>query len=104
MSASHPIRAIGIAWYSRQDYQRALEMMDDADQLPGTFDQWLKRAEATEQEMKRAGHVTVRTIIKPEEFTAWCRAKGLKLDAKARSQWSSEFASRVEQSETRERQ
>ena len=54
--------------------------------------------------MKLAGHVIVRAIIKPEEFAAWCRANGLKLDAKARSQWSSEFVARVERSETREQQ
>ncbi len=92
MSASHPMRAVGIAWYSRQDYRRALEIMEDADQLPGTFDQWLKRAEATEREIKRAGHVVVRAIIKPEEFAAWCRAKGLNIDTEARTEWASEFA------------
>ncbi len=92
MLASHPIRAVGIAWYSRQDYRRALEIMEDADQLPRTFDQWLKRAEATERQIKRAGHVVVRAMIKPEEFAAWCRAKGLNTDAKARTEWASEFA------------
>jgi hypothetical protein len=104
MSASHPIRAVGIAWYARQDYRRIVEIMDDADQLPGTFDQWLKRAEATEREMKRAGHTVARTMIKPDEFAAWCRAKGLSLDGKARSQWSSEFVARVERGGTRGQQ
>ena len=91
MSASHPVRAVGIAWYSRQDYRRALEIMDDAAELPRTFDQWLKRAEATEREIKRAGHIVVRAMIKPEEFAAWCGAKGLNTDGKARSQWATEF-------------
>jgi hypothetical protein len=104
MSASHPVRAVGIAWYSRQDYRRVLEIMDDAAEMPTTFDQWLNRAEAIERELKRAGHVAVRAIIEPEEFAAWCRAKGLNIDAKSRSQWSSEFVARVERSETREPQ
>jgi hypothetical protein len=30
--------------YSRQHYRRVLEIMDDADQLPCIFDQWLKHA------------------------------------------------------------
>lgn len=94
MLASHPIRAVGIAWYSRQNYRRVLEVMEDADNLPGNFDQWLKRAEATERQFKRSGHIVVRAIIEPDEFAAWCRSRGLNIDAKARTEWGNEFVYR----------
>jgi hypothetical protein len=92
MSGYGPIRAIGIGWYSRQNYRRILEVMEDADKLPPKFDQWLRRAEATERELKKAGHIVVRAMIEPEEFLAWCRARGLNVDAKARTQWGNEYA------------
>ena len=90
MLASHPIRAVGIAWYSRQDYRRILEIMEDANNLPRTFDQWLTRAEATERKFKSSGHIVIRAIIEPEEFAAWCHARGLNVDAKARTKWGNE--------------
>ena len=94
MMPKQPVRAVGIGWYYRQDYRRILEIMEDADKLPATYDQWLKSAETGERELKRAGHIVVRAVIEPEEFLAWCRARGLNVDAKARMQWGSEVAHR----------
>jgi len=88
------VRAVGIAWYSRQNYRRILEIMEDADKLPATYDQWLKSAETGERQMKHSGYIVVRAIIDPEEFVAWCRSRGLKADAKARMQWGNEFVYR----------
>jgi hypothetical protein len=88
------VRGVGIAWYSRQNYRRILEVMEDAGKLHRTYDQWLKSAEASERQLKRAGHTVVRAMIEPDEFLAWCRARGLKVDAKARTQWGSEFVNR----------
>jgi hypothetical protein len=89
-----PLRAVGIAWYYRQDYRRILEIMEDADVLPRTYDQWLRSAETGERQLKRLGHVVIRAMIDPEEFTQWCRIRDLKVDAKARTQWSNEFVYR----------
>lgn len=89
-----PIRAIGIAWYSREDYPRVLDVMDDADKLPRTYDRWRELAEAGEGREKAAGHIVVRAVIEPEEFVAWCRARGLNVDSKARTLFASEVAAR----------
>jgi hypothetical protein len=51
------IRAAGISWYRAEDYGRILEIMEDADKLPATFDQWLKTAERGERELKDKGQV-----------------------------------------------
>lgn len=85
------VRAVGIAWYSRQRYRRILEIMDDAEKLPATYDQWLKGAETGERQLKRSGHIVIRAMIDPEEFVSWCRTRGLKPDAQARMQWGNEF-------------
>jgi len=91
---SQTIKAVGMAWYCRQDYRRVLEIMEDADKLPATYDKWLKNAEAGERELKRRGHIVVRAIINPNEFIAWCWTRNLNIDAQARIQWGNEVALR----------
>src|SRR5687767_1916896 len=89
-----PIRAVGLAWYDRLDYRRILKIMDDANVLPRTYEQWLKGAEAGERQLLSTRHTVVRAIIDPEEFPAWCQTRGLNIDAKARVQFASEAAIR----------
>ncbi len=86
--------AVGLPWFYRQDYGRILEIMEDAAAMPERYDQWLKQAEAFERQVKRAGKVPVRAIVDPGEFPAWCRARGLKIDGKARVQFANEAAYR----------
>ena len=38
-------RAVVIVWYSREDYKTVLEVMDDAESLPKTYNEWLGGAE-----------------------------------------------------------
>ena len=86
------ISVMGIGWYEREDYPRILEIMEDADKLPRTYDEFLKSAETGERNMTSKGHVVVRAIIKPDEFLAYCRRNGLKVDAQARMRFGSEAA------------
>ena len=85
---------MGIGWYEREDYARILEIMEDAHLLPRTYDEWRERAELGERQQKEAGVSVIRAVIKPEEFLAWCRALGLKVDAQARTRFGSEVAYR----------
>ena len=85
---------VGMSWYSRKSYGRILQIMEDADKLPPAYDQWLKKAEAGESKLQRAGHVVVRAVIDPDEFAAWCLARSLNVDAQARMQWANEAAFR----------
>lgn len=89
-----PVRATGIAWYFRQDYARILEIMEDAHLLPPTYDAWRQKAERAEREAKAAGVIIIRAEIDPQEFPGWCAARGLHVDAEARSRFASEVAYR----------
>jgi hypothetical protein len=88
------IQLIGVAWYYLQDYPRIREIMEDADKLPATYDQWRRGAERGERELKRKGLNVVHAMIDPDEFTVWCREKGLKLDAHARVEFVTMLVSR----------
>ncbi len=79
---------VALSWYRAEDYDRILEIMEDADKFHSTYDEWLKAAERGERELKGKGHVVIRAMLDPDEFTAWCREKGLKLDAQARTQFA----------------
>ena len=86
------ISAVGIAWYRESDYPRILQIMEDADLLHATFLEWQKAAEQAERMSERNGTPIIRAIIDPQEFPAWCRARGLNVDAGARMAFANEFA------------
>lgn len=88
------VRAIGIPWYDREDYSRILSIMEDASLLPRSYDQWLQKAESVERAQKAQGMIAIRAIIDPSAFQAWCRARSLNVDAKARAMFASEVAFR----------
>lgn len=90
--------AVGMPWYRREDYPRIRAIMADADRLPVGFDEWEKKAEAFERDVKRGGKIVVRAIVDPDTFPAWCRERSLNVDTKGRSMFASYMAMRqVEQ-------
>jgi hypothetical protein len=86
------IRAAGISWFRKEDYPRILKMMIDSHVLPPTYSAWKKKAEAQESKWQADGVTIFRAIIDPDEFPAWCRSRGLNVDAKGRMAFASEFA------------
>lgn len=89
---SRPVRAAGIPWFRREDYDRILDIMEDRDILPATWAEWRKQAAKAESYFRSLGVETVRAILDPGEFPAWCRARGLKVDGKARIAFGNEAA------------
>jgi hypothetical protein len=85
---------IGVSWYSREDYPRARAIMADAHVLPETYEAWRELAEPQERNVKATGVTVVRAIINPDEFSAWCAARRLTIDAKARATFANEVAAR----------
>lgn len=90
--AASQIRATGIPWYEREDYRRVLEVMADADLLPPTYEKWRYKADRLERDIQRLGGIAIRAQIDPDAFVRWCAARGLNVDADARSQFASEAA------------
>jgi hypothetical protein len=45
MGMAPPLIGTGIPWYKREDYPLILEIMEDADGLPATYDEWEELAE-----------------------------------------------------------
>jgi hypothetical protein len=87
-----PVKTVGIGWYDRDAYPRILE---DAETLPDSYDDWARIAKATERTISAEGIKVVRAVIEPDQFKIWCKAEGLRCNVKARMRWSGEFASRT---------
>jgi hypothetical protein len=85
------VSAAGIAWYHRQVYPSILRLMVDAAQLPPTYDEWRKKAEAIERDLQNRGHAIKRVMIEPDLFASWCREHGLPPDARARSRYAGDI-------------
>lgn len=84
-----PIIGTGIPWYEREDYPRILEVMEDADFLPRSYDEWQERAEQAVRMVTQHGGIAVRVPLNAQKFRAWCILRGLHVDGRARQDFAS---------------
>jgi hypothetical protein len=71
-------------------------IMADAARFPAAYREWREASERLKSDLKRRGHVVLRAIVDPEIFPVWCKARGLNIDAEARTKFASEVAGRQE--------
>lgn len=81
-----------MVWYKEEDWQQLREMFADSDSLPETYADWLQRAEKMKEQVQADGDAVIKVYIDPQTFPQWCRDKGLRMDAEARSQLAIEVA------------
>lgn len=86
------IQAVGMAWYKRENFERLMAMFEDRYKLHRTFDEWLRDAENGRKAQEAKGVRVVCVDIDPDHFPAWCKARGLHIDAKARMDYASLIA------------
>lgn len=91
------ISAVAVPWYKREDYARILEVMSDAHLLPPTFEKWEWRANQVIDQVKNSGSVPVKAHLEPDAFVAWCKGRGMDLDAKARIAFANHVAAAMYQ-------
>jgi hypothetical protein len=87
----HGLCAVGVVWYREADWPRLRAQLADADKLPDTYPEWLASAEALLAQLRRDRIPAESVPLDPDTFSAWCAARGLALDAQARSQYASEI-------------
>ena len=83
--------AVAVVWYREADWPRLRAQFADADKLPDTYPEWLASAEALLAQLRRDRIPAESVPLDPDTFSAWCAARGLTLDAQARSQYASEI-------------
>ena len=86
------VRATGIPWYRREDWDALKRILEDSDKLHDSFDDWRKAAGGLENHLRSQGHVVERAYIDPDTFPDWCRSRGLNVDAHARTEFANSVA------------
>lgn len=86
---------VGISWFERADYPRLLALFADRKDQWSTYDEWLASAQNVEAKVTAGGVQVIRVVLKPAEFSHWCKQNGLKTDSKARTRFAAEGAQRI---------
>lgn len=87
------VSVLAIPWFENENsFIDLRSIMVDADTLPATYDKWLAWAEDLEKGHQRAGLRVIRAVIKRREFLAFCAARNLNIDGKARIAWGNHLA------------
>ena len=77
-----------VSWYRSEDYDRARAMMDDANNFPASFEDWLQLANDQIAKFAAQGVVVEKIILDPEEFRAFCAGQKIKPDQQARMSYA----------------
>jgi hypothetical protein len=74
----HKLPKVGTLLYIRkEDYSTMLEIFDDGEDLPPTWEEWMEGLEDIEQQARAAGALTRRYLITPQSFTEYCRRQSI---------------------------
>ncbi len=79
-------------WFDRESYPRVLDVMEDHDLLPPSYDRWLKQAQRVLEKARREGERPIRAHIDPDRFLAWCADNGMSPDGMARFSYAGYIA------------
>jgi len=88
------VKATGIAWYKKENYERLKELFVDSHLLPDTLDEWLNKAQNLIDQLRITGRIVEKVDIDPDVFPEWCRGRGLDINARARADFADEFIAR----------
>jgi hypothetical protein len=77
----------GIAWFRPEQWSRLLEISEDREDLEETFAEWEVLAEEKLRDLRAQGVNAQKITIDLEKLLAWCKSRGLSVNASARSQY-----------------
>ena len=78
----------GVAWYSRNQWDRLLSVASDRASLEDIYDDWVHMAEKALSDIRQTGLNLVKVPIDVEELINWCREKGRPVDGAARAEFA----------------
>lgn len=82
------LQVLGIPFFEEAEWLKAKTTMEDGHTFHGTYAEFLSAISQGEQRLRAQGTPTVRIPIVVDEFTAWCRSCGRKVNANARAEYA----------------
>jgi len=86
-----PDAALGLAWYSREAWERLRAVADDAQALDDSYEDWERQALGTVRDLESLGRKIRKVPIDIDALLAWCREHHRRNDIKARAEYVSEL-------------
>ena len=81
-----------IPWVRKDDYPSLVEMVRDREHFPPAYEKWRCAALEREHTIKQTRRLWGRVYLEPEQLKAWCRGRGVCLDARACQAYAEERA------------
>jgi len=88
---------LGLAWYSRQNWERLREIADDRDNLDDAYEDWERQALKMIHDLEAVGRRIRKVPINIEALIAWCAERKCRIDMAARSEYVSHLLSQGKQ-------
>ena len=76
---------LGIAWYTREQYERLLKLASDRDNLEDTYEEWQATAEKMMVELSKPGVLPRKVHIDVDELASWRKSHNRQVDGAART-------------------
>jgi hypothetical protein len=83
---------IGLPWCREEDYDAFIAMFKNSEDLPGTWNEFIKPYEQAEKQFQAKGQTVKRIYINPRTFRDWCARKGYQVNAKSCERFAAEIA------------
>lgn len=87
---------LGLAWYSREAWERLREIVDDRDALDDTYEDWERQALAMIRNLEAVGRPIRKVPIDIDALVAWCRERKCRNDMAARAEYVSDLLRQAE--------
>jgi len=82
------VRGTGIPFFSESEWLKAKAVMEDGKTFHKTYAEFADRVAQRQAQMAGQNEPTIRVYIDVDEFVAWCRANGRKVDAQSRATYA----------------
>jgi hypothetical protein len=83
---------IGLPWCREEDYPALLAVLEDADQLPKLWKDFITLMEKAERSFQDEGKIVRRININPHLFRRWCAIKHKRIDTDACHKFAAKIA------------
>lgn len=81
-----------VAWYRRDQWPRLLELADDRDTLPPTYDQWQVSVDRGLEELRETGVQPLPIEVDVEQLKVWCEERESPLNSATRAAYAADLA------------
>ncbi len=83
--------AIGIAWYSREGWERMRAVAADPDSFENSYEAWLAMITRSLKDLESQGVIPEKVELDANRVAAWCKERGRPIDASSRSEYVSRY-------------